>query len=317
MRKLNIQDFIKRASNIHKNKYDYSQSVFNGVNKKIKIICKIHGIFEQTAKSHMNGHGCSKCSSKESSIRYTNKKKINILSNDIIIYRLKSYFINYDYSNTVIEGIRENAMIYNIVCPYGHTFNKRLNNHLYCKQGCSECSSNKLTTESFIEKLNKIHLNSYDYSEVNYINNKTKVKIICKVHGIFNQSPIKHLSGSGCPVCNNTNISKGEKYIYKYLTENKIDFEYQKRMGDTLQVFDFYVESLNLVIEYDSIQHFEPREFFGGELNFKDQLRRDFIKNKYCADNKISIKRISYKNLTKLKEILDDIFIRDIPFINI
>ena len=51
----------------------------------------------------------------------------------------------------------------------------------------------------FIEKANLVHNNKYDYSLVNYINNKTKVKIICKKHGAFEQIPDSHLRGRGRP----------------------------------------------------------------------------------------------------------------------
>lgn len=39
----------------------------------------------------------------------------------------------------------------------------------------------------FIEKAIKRHGGNYDYSLVNYINSRTKVQIICKIHGIFEQ----------------------------------------------------------------------------------------------------------------------------------
>ena len=59
----------------------------------------------------------------------------------------------------------------------------------------------KLTTKTFIEKASQIHNNIYDYSEVNYVNSKTKIKILCKVHGYFEQLPSEHLSGKGCYSC--------------------------------------------------------------------------------------------------------------------
>ena len=54
----------------------------------------------------------------------------------------------------------------------------------------------KLTTEDFILKSSEIHNNKYDYSLVEYIDNKTKVKIICPEHGVFEQRP------SRVSVCN-------------------------------------------------------------------------------------------------------------------
>ena len=48
-------------------------------------------------------------------------------------------------------------------------------------------------TELFIEKAKEIHGNKYDYSKVVYVNNKTKVCIICPIHGEFWQCPSSHM----------------------------------------------------------------------------------------------------------------------------
>jgi hypothetical protein len=47
-------------------------------------------------------------------------------------------------------------------------------------------------TNCFISKAIKIHGDRYDYSNVNYINAKTKINIICKIHGEFEQTPSNH-----------------------------------------------------------------------------------------------------------------------------
>ena len=55
----------------------------------------------------------------------------------------------------------------------------------------------------FIEKANLVHNNKYDYSLVEYKGNKTKIKIICKLHGVFEQMPMNHLKKQECcPYCN-------------------------------------------------------------------------------------------------------------------
>jgi len=59
----------------------------------------------------------------------------------------------------------------------------------------------KLTTEIFIERAKKVHKEKYDYSRVEYINNKTKICIICPIHGEFWQTPASHLNGCGCSRC--------------------------------------------------------------------------------------------------------------------
>ena len=53
----------------------------------------------------------------------------------------------------------------------------------------------------FIEKSKKIHGDKYNYSKSNYVNDKTKVCIICPEHGEFWQDPHTHLKGSGCKKC--------------------------------------------------------------------------------------------------------------------
>ena len=54
--------------------------------------------------------------------------------------------------------------------------------------------SKRLSKENFIERANKVHSNKYDYGKTEYLNNKTKVCIICPEHGEFLQTPDKHLN---------------------------------------------------------------------------------------------------------------------------
>ena len=77
-------------------------------------------------------------------------------------------------------------------------------------QGCPECGKeqsrlNRVKKRGgktiFIQKAKKVHGEKYDYSLVDYKNSKTKVKIICPEHGVFEQSPNSHLQGSGCNEC--------------------------------------------------------------------------------------------------------------------
>lgn len=70
----------------------------------------------------------------------------------------------------------------------------------------------KLTSEEFIKRAREVHGDRYDYSKVEFVNATTKVCIICKEHGVFWQSPKKHLSGQGCVKCFRESIAK--KYSY-------------------------------------------------------------------------------------------------------
>lgn len=86
----------------------------------------------------------------------------------------------------------------------------------------------KKTTTEFIKDANKVHNGKYDYSLVDYINNATKVKIICPTHGVFEQKPSNHLSGKGCPKCKSINL---RKVIYKnyYNDYNGLIWDNEKR----------------------------------------------------------------------------------------
>ena len=78
----------------------------------------------------------------------------------------------------------------------------------------------KLTKEEFIKRVQKVHGDRYDYSKVEYVDTKTKVCIICKEHGEFEQSPQKHIAGQGCIKCHRASLAKRyslgkEKFIEK------------------------------------------------------------------------------------------------------
>jgi len=175
--------------------------------------------------------------------------------------------------------------------------------HKINKSGCPICGGTiKSTTEKFIEKAKKVHGDKYDYSLVNYTNNRTKVEIICKEHGVFIQTPEKHiLKSRGCPTCKS---SKGELQISNYLIKHKISFKPQHSFHNCKNIlplsFNFYIPEKNICIEFDGIQHFKPVKHFGGEDEFKLTQKRDKIKNKYCKDNNIKLLRIKYnENINK------------------
>ena len=63
-KQLTTEIFIQRSTIIHKNRYDYSETVYTKNNEKIKYNCVEHGAIEQIALSHLAGKGCWKCFSK-------------------------------------------------------------------------------------------------------------------------------------------------------------------------------------------------------------------------------------------------------------
>jgi len=297
--KLTNDTFIKNAKNIHGDKYDYSLVEYKNNRTKVKIICKEHGIFEQKPINHtVQKQGCPIC--------HGNIK----LTNDTFIKNAKNiHGDKYDYS--LVEYKNSSTKI-KIICKEHGIFEQTPNCHLIKKQGCPICyGCIKKTTEQFIIDAIKIHDTKYDYSLVEYKNSSTKIKIICKKHGIFEQSPYSHLDNHGCPICTE---SKGEEKIKKFLIKNNIDFIQQKIFNECFNKlplrFDFYLPKYNICIEFDGEQHFKPIEKWGGEKMLNDTQKRDQIKNEYCLLNNITIYRIKYdENINeKMNKILNSIF---------
>ena len=349
MRKLTTEEFIKRSKSIHGDKYDYSISNYINSYSNVNIICHIHGVFEQKAGDHMNGVNCRSCvnnnikSTKEEFIEKSKKihgdnydydniiyinceTKVNILckkhgefnqrpsshlqgngcpkcgnnfssKDNFIINSQKVHQNKYDYS---LVDYKNNKTKVQIICSKHGIFEQRPDNHLNLKQECPKCSDeivrrkNRFSNDIFINKSVKIHGDTYDYKLVNYINTKTNVKIICKKHGIFEQTPHHHVSGQGCSSCKE---SKGEKIIRNFLLKNKINFIPQKSFpkckNKNLLFFDFYIPQLNICLEFDGEQHFEPIKYFGGLKSFEELKIKDKIKNVFCKENNINLIRLN------------------------
>ena len=279
--KSSTEEFIKKAKDIHGDKYDYSLVNYKNNKTNVKIICD-GIIYEQSPKSHLKGIDLK-----------------HITKNEFIEKSKKTHGDKYDYS--LVEFKTTNDYI-KIICPKHGIFEQRMASHY--NNGCNKCAEEdrKLTTEEFIKRANKIHENKYDYSLVNYTSAHNKIEIICPKHGIFEQTPNSHTnSKQGCPICNE---SKGEREIRLFLKHNKIKYKQQKRFkkckNSKLLPFDFYLPEYNYCIEFDGKQHFEAIEFFGGEEFFRYRQENDKIKNEYCHNNNIRLIRIKYdENITE------------------
>lgn len=293
MKEVIIKNFISKCNIIHNNKYDYSLINYKNARTKIKILCPIHGIFEQSPESHIRNHGCPKCNGGVKLSQEFFIKKSNDFHKNKYDYSL----VRYENSSTKIK----------ILCPIHGVFEQRPNEHL--KYGCEKCGIEKrsltktLTNKEFIKKSNLIHNSKYDYSKTIYTGHINYVTIICSIHGEFRQKANSHLNGCGCPSCRQ---SKGELKITKFLIENKIKFTPQKRFKDCINIkplpFDFYLPEYNLCIEYDGIQHYKRMY----KTNLENIMLNDKIKTEYCSgqDEKPKLIRISYIDFNNIENIL-------------
>jgi hypothetical protein len=292
-------EFITEAVAIHNNYYDYSKVVYLNRNKKVTIICPIHGEFEQTPNGHQKGYGCYKCG----------RIKCKKTTEEFIIDAKKVHGDKYDYSKTkYIDAFTDIV----ITCPKHGDFKQRPSNHLNncdCKQCSLEDVAKQFSddTETFITKAKQTHGDKFDYSKVKYTNSVTNITIICSKHGDFEQLPSNHISGNGCPICMS---SKGEELILNWLRLNNIKFIRQHRFKNCRDIrplpFDFYLPDYNTCIEYQGRQHYEIIEIWGGVKGLADRKRKDIIKHNYCVTENIKLISIKHNEnpLEKLNPIL-------------
>lgn len=273
--------FINRAKSIYGDKYDYSKVEYKNSQTKVTIICPKHGEFKITPDNFLNKHECPSCTKRSSVLDFVEKGKL--------VHNNK-----YDYSKVNYKNGRTKVTI---SCPIHGDFKQTPINHI-AGSGCPHCAldSRKLGKDDFIKKAIEVHKNKYDYSKVEYKNNRTKVCIICPEHGEFWQIPSDHLRGIGCSKCNSSHL---EIEVRNILISNSIKFEEQKTWNwlvykSNLYV-DFYLPDYNIVIECQGIQHFEAIGFFGGQEELNYTKERDAQKQRLCTENNLKV--LYYTNL--------------------
>lgn len=285
--KYNTSEWIEYAKKVHGERYDYSKVVYKNNSTKIPVICKEHGVFWQRPANHIKGKNCPKCTG-------------HYMDKSFFIKKAKEIYIDksgnplYDYS--LVDYIDSSTYV-TIIChkkdsstgkEHGE-FSKTPNKHL-TGQGCPLCGNksgglkNRLSNEGFLERA---FPDEYEYL-TSYKTAKTKIHIKCKKCGHkFWQEAFSHLSGCGCPTCNE---SKLEKEVTNYLKKYNVKHEKQKRfkwLGR--QSLDFYLTDFNIAIECQGIQHFEPKDFFGGDKGLSEIVERDSKKLKKCLNKNLEM----------------------------
>ena len=133
----------------------------------------------------------------------------------------------YDYRKTVYTKAKDKVTV---TCHkkdkfgYEHgDFELRACNHLL-GTGCPKCGNRfAYTIDEWIRNANIVHSNKYDYSLITETKGRSKGKIICPIHGIFEQELASHLSGCGCPKCNKGVVDTRDGFIE---SANKIHRNY-------------------------------------------------------------------------------------------
>lgn len=250
-------------------------------NTKINHKCKHGHIYSQRPADHLCGQGCPICG-------IENISKAKTKSSKEYLHDCKDR----GYDLPVEDYIDAHIKIKH-KCSQGHIYKQTPNNHLN-GQGCPICGGTKRKTPKEYYSLCKDR--GLDLPIEDYVNAQTKITHTCSRGHVYKQRPYSHLNGYGCPVCNE---SKGERFIRNYLDKNDIKYIPQKKFCDlkdkTYLSYDFYLPNYNILIEYQGIQHYKEKDFFGGEYQLKVQQHHDNLKRIYAKDNGYNLIEISYK----------------------
>ena len=187
-KKLSENEFIIRCKKVNP-QFRYDNIGFTKLHGGfVYPTCKKHGKFKFNAVGLSTKHvKCPECDREERFYSFVDKARI--IHGDKYQYDLSSY--------------KTNKLPISIICPEHGEFKQAPGDHLK-GWGCSKCSGKyKPTTKEWVLKAAPVYNYYYDYSKVDYKDNKTSVIVICPKHGEFYTIPNNHLKGiSGCPKCN-------------------------------------------------------------------------------------------------------------------
>lgn len=254
-KKLTRDEFIEKARAIHGDKYGYDEVEYINNSTKVKIWCTIHKeYFYQTPNSHLLGKSCKKCG-----YDIVKSKRSMTLNEFIEKANLKYGVGKFDYS---LVDIKNTSTPVIIICKEHGKFSTTPNTFLSktTKHGCYKCSKENTIRNIdnktlFIEKANALYNNKFDYSKVEYINNATKVEIICPEHGSYLQTPYQHLrskkkNGTGCPSCGQLKRAESRRMDFLEFKDKATSKFNGKYIYDDIKYTDLYTP-----IEFNCPEH--------------------------------------------------------------
>ena len=214
----------------------------------------------------------------------------------------------YDYSLVKYIGKGKKVII---VCRVHGDFTQNTFHH-WSGKGCPKCGrisikeKQKFTYEEVLDRFKKVHGDRYDYSFVEYEQQRKNVIIICRIHGDFQQTPVGHWQGHGCPQCGILKVSNirrktKEKFIEEARLVHGDEYDYS--------LVDYKGDKINVIIicsVHGNFQQFPNNHLVGkgcpkcGRIKTGTKLTKtleDFIKQAKVVfpDGKYDYSKVVYK----------------------
>lgn len=213
---LTHEEFLKKCGAVHGEKYDYSHAKYVNQRKKLTVICRKHGPFEQTPNAHLSGMGCPLCANFRG--KYDKEEFVKICKK---IHKKK-----YDYSNVTFKNLKSRILLN---CKKHGDFEIVAFRHKNGR-GCPECHGpNKAIKDKakVLVDFNKVHSNKYNYDKMDYKGSKVVITVTCLQHGDFYVVPNCHLAGMGCPICSYKALTR-EEVITRFRAVHGLKYDYSE-----------------------------------------------------------------------------------------
>jgi rubrerythrin len=301
-----------------KNKNLLPENFVPGSNKKFWWICKKCGYSWGAKASDRTGKktGCPACAN----IANNGKNNLMALFPEIA----KEFDLSKNYPKTPEDYFPEsNKKLWWKCSKCGYSWGTTAQKRTRDKNGCPACSGRVPYKNNNLKYIFPSIASEWDF-EKNYpktpedYTSKSGKKVwwICdKGHSYSCTIAHRTFCGIGCSICNQ---SKGEREIEKVLTNTNILFTGQYKFKDCIDInplpFDFYLNDLNVCIEFQGEGHYEAIAVFGGVESFELRKVHDQIKHDYCFKNNIKLIAIPYWDFKNIEQILSQELNLNIPF---
>ena len=231
----NYKRFLEEAFKLHGDKYTYHNDYVCS-RTKIRITCIKHNEdFYQLPSAHLQGQGCPLCGAESAVANTTTSdedfeaKWLSFNKNTKLSYVKNSFTKYHDPVSFFCEEHGE------FTTNSGAVFKESV-----CKL-CNKEHNRKLAEQKFLEKSKRLYPDQFDYSLMEYKDNRSKVTLICRDHGEIQVSVMHHLSelghGSGCIECGKLLMGR---WSPKVLSKDKKYFKTETCRVYLLKIEDFY-----------------------------------------------------------------------------
>ena len=238
------EDFIHRSNQVWGGRWDYSETKYVGMDSKIRIDCKEHGRFTQTAQKHLLGRqvGCPSCHGKVGSLsRFIEESQ-------------KVWGSRWDYSKSHYSN---NSTPLEIGCFQHGSFWQVPTSHWAGNVGCHPCRSKVWNLDSFVAKSEEAWGDRWGYSQSLYSGYQNHIEVLCVTHGTFSQMAESHLKGFlGCRECHTRGTSRGEKDIFAFIQAMEgVDSlgRVKGELSNPRIELDIYVPEKKVAIEFNGV----------------------------------------------------------------